>query len=314
VTGFAFLAASAALLIAGAELFAENAAGAGRRLGVSFLAVGLILAGAEPEEFVTAVIAAARHHPSIGAGDAVGANVTMLTLVIGAACVITPMSFGTRLRGYAAAAAVTSGAAALTLLGGVSRAEGIGLVVLYLVVVAVIWRAERRPPPLGEAAELVADSGEDGAKEAGRSPALALLLVLTGIALMIAGGWLAVAGAERLTAALHLADSAVGLTFVALATVAELFALIWAAARRSIDELALAGVLGSALYNSTATLGATAIITPVPAAGLLAPAVAAAALPLVLIIVSPRRRLGRLAGVLLLAAYAAYVVITLHRP
>lgn len=312
MTGFVFLAASAALLIGGAELFAENAAGAGRRLGVSFLAVGLILAGAEPEEFVTAVIAAARHHPGIGAGDAVGANVTMLTLVIGAACVITPMSFGPRLRGYAAGAAITSAAAALALLGGVSRAEGIGLVVLYLMAVAVIWRAERRPPPLGEAAELTGGSDRDD--EAGRPAALALLLVLAGVALMIIGGWLAVAGAQRLTAALHLADSAVGLTFVALATVAELFALIWAAARRGIDELALAGVLGSALYNSTATLGAAAIITPVPAAGLLAPAVAAATLPVALIILSPRRRLGRLAGVLLLAAYTAYVILTLHRP
>jgi cation:H+ antiporter len=313
VTGFVFLAASAALLIGGAELFAENAAGTGRRLGVSFLAVGLILAGAEPEELVTAVIAASRHHPAIGAGDAVGANVTVLTLVIGAACVITPLSFGSRLRWYAAGAAVTSGAAALALLGGVSRAEGIGLVVLYLAAVAVIWRAERRPPPLGEAG-LAGDGEDDGGKDAGRSPALALLLVLAGIAVMIAGGWLAVAGAERLTAALHLADSAVGLTFVALATVAELFALIWAAARRGIDELALAGVLGSALYNSTATLGATAIITPVPASGLLVPAAAATALPVALIIVSPRGRLGRIAGVLLLAAYAAYVVLTLHRP
>ena len=310
MTGFAFLAASAALLIAGAELFAGNAAGAGRRLGVSFLAVGLVLAGAEPEEFITAVIAAARHHPGIAAGDAVGANVTMLTLVIGAACVITPMNFGSRLRGYAAAAAVTSGAAALALLGGVSRPEGIGLVVLYVVALAVIWRAERRPPLLGEAAEL---TGKEEA-EARRPPALALLLVLAGIALMIIGGRLAVSGAQRLTAALHLADSAVGLTFVALATVAELFALIWAAARRNIDELALAGVLGSALYNSTATLGAAAIITPVPAAGLLAPAVAATVLPVVLIALSPRRRLGRLAGVLLLAGYAAYIVLTLHRP
>ena len=307
--GFVFLAASAALLIAGAELFAGNAAGAGRRLGVSFLAVGLILAGAEPEEFVTAVIAAARHHPAIGAGDAIGANVTMLTLVIGAACLISPMSFGTRLRGYAAGAALAGGAAALALAGGLGRPEGIGLIGLYLVAVAVIWRAERQPPALGEAAEL---SG-DGSAGPGRAPALALGLVLAGIALMIAGGWLAVAGAEHLTAALHLADSAVGLTFVALATVAELFALIWAAARRGIDELALAGVLGSALYNATATLGAAAAITPVPAAGLLGPAIAATALPVALIVLSPRRRLGRLAGVLLLAAYAAYLVLTLHR-
>jgi Ca2+/Na+ antiporter len=109
----------------------------------------------------------------------------MLTLVIGAACVITPMSFGSRLRGYAAGAAVTSGAAALALLGGVSRAEGMGLAVLYLAVVAVIWRAKRRPPALGEPAALAGDS--DG--EAGRSPALALLLMLAGIALMIIGGW-----------------------------------------------------------------------------------------------------------------------------
>ncbi len=308
--GFVFLAVSAALLIAGAELFAENAAGAGRRLGVSFLAVGLILAGAEPEEFVTAVIAASRHHPAIGAGDAIGANVTMLTLVIGAACVISPMSFGPRLRGYAAGAAVTGGAAALAVTGGVSRPEGIGLVVLYLVIVAVIWRAERRPPALGEAAELTSDRDTEAGR---RSPALALALMLAGIALMIVGGRLAVAGAERLTAALPLADSAVGLTFVALATVAELFALIWAAARRGIDELALAGVLGSALYNATATLGAAAVITPVPARGLLAPAIAAAVLPVALIVFSPRRRLGRPLGVLLLTGYAVYLFLILRR-
>ena len=141
MTAFVFLAASAALLIGGAELFAENAAGTGRGLGVSFLAVGLILAGAEPEELVTAAIAASRHHPAIGAGDAVGANVTMLTLVIGAACVITPMSFDPGCA-LPAGAAVISGAAALALPGGVSRAEEVGLVVLYLAVVAVIWRAE----------------------------------------------------------------------------------------------------------------------------------------------------------------------------
>jgi len=51
----------------------------------------------------------------------------------------------------------------------------------------------------------------------------------------------------------------------------------------------------------------------VPTAGLLAPAIAAAVLPVALVALSPRRRLGRLAGVLLLAACAAYLVLTLHR-
>jgi cation:H+ antiporter len=54
---------------------------------------------------------------------------------------------------------------------------------------------------------------------------------LGSVALMAAGGWLAVGGAERVVQGLRLTDSAVGLTLLALATTAELFALAGAAAR-----------------------------------------------------------------------------------
>jgi cation:H+ antiporter len=50
VLGLVFLSIAAGLLVGGAELFAENAGAAGRRLGISGFAVGLLLAGAEPEE------------------------------------------------------------------------------------------------------------------------------------------------------------------------------------------------------------------------------------------------------------------------
>ncbi|MGH9111694.1 MAG: sodium:calcium antiporter, partial [Acidimicrobiales bacterium] len=79
VLGLVLLAASAVALTAGAELFAEHAGAAGRRLGVTALAVGVLLAGAEPEELITAVTAGLRDRPGIGVGDAIGANVTMLT-------------------------------------------------------------------------------------------------------------------------------------------------------------------------------------------------------------------------------------------
>jgi cation:H+ antiporter len=55
-----------------------------------------------------------------------------------------------------------------------------------------------------------------------------------------------------------------------MATTAELLALVWAAVRRSVEDLALAGVLGSALYNSTATLGTAAPTRPIPRGGLAA--------------------------------------------
>jgi cation:H+ antiporter len=45
--------------------------------------------------------------------------------------------------------------------------------------------------------------------------------------------------ADRVVAALSLSESAVGLTLLALATTAELFALAWAASRRGVSEIAV---------------------------------------------------------------------------
>lgn len=306
MTGLALLAAAAVLLAAGAELFAEHAAAAGRRLGVTALAIGLVLAGAEPEELVTAVVASLRHRPGIAVGDALGANVTMLTLVLGLAAVARPLPVGPRVRRYALGASVAGALAALALAGGrVSRAEGALLLGLYVVVVAVVWVTERRPPAVGEAAELL-DAGDGLSEGAGLGRGLAL--ALAGVAVMAAGGRVAVAGAERAVTDFGLGDSAVGLTLVALATTAELFALAWAAARRGVSELAVAGVVGSALYNATATLGAAALVRPVRVGGVGGAALAAAGLPLVVVVLAARRaRIGRGAGVALLAGYVVYL-------
>ncbi len=101
MVGFLLLAASAVLLTVGSELFAEHASAAGRRFGVTALAIGLVLAGAEPEEMITAIFASARHLPGIAAGDPVGANVTMLTAVLGLAALARPFELGGRVRVYA---------------------------------------------------------------------------------------------------------------------------------------------------------------------------------------------------------------------
>ena len=94
--GFWLLAVSAVLLIAGAELFAENAAATARRMRITVFGAAFLLAGAEPEEMITAAIASGRHHPGLAAGDAVGANLTMLTLVLGLAALARPLPFGGR--------------------------------------------------------------------------------------------------------------------------------------------------------------------------------------------------------------------------
>ena len=310
MVGFLLLLASAVLLTAGTELFAEHASAAGRRFGVTALAVGLVLAGAEPEEMVTAIFASARHLPGIAAGDAVGANVTMLTVVLGLAALARPLELGGRVRTYALAASAAGLAAALALAGGrVGRIWGALLVAGYLVAVGMVWWRERRPPAFGEAAEL------EEVEERGRSfearDTRAAALVLAGVVGMTAGGWLALSGAERIVESLGLRQSVVGLTFVALATTAELFALVWAAFRRGVEELALAGVLGSAVYNATATLGVAALLHPIHATGLEWQAWLAAALPAGLVTYALAfKRVDRMGGGLLVASYGAYLTLT----
>jgi Sodium/calcium exchanger protein len=91
-----------------------------------------LLAGAEPEEMITAAIASARHHPGLAAGDAIGANLTMLTLVLGLAAMARPLPLTGRVRGYAAWSALAGGLAVLVIArGSIARWQGGLLLAAY---------------------------------------------------------------------------------------------------------------------------------------------------------------------------------------
>jgi cation:H+ antiporter len=302
------LLAGAVLLTAGAEWFAENVTAASARLGTSVVAMGLLLAGAEPEEAVTAMLASGQGHPALAAGDAVGANLVILTLALGLAALLTGLPVGRDAVRYAVAAAALGALAWLLMRNGVlGRLEGALLVALYVAGVAWVWRRERRPPPVGELAEL-ADGGPPPSRPDDRTTGRALLKVLGGLLSMVAGGALAVRGAEGLVDVLHVGDSVVGLTLLALATSAEMVALVWAARRRGLSELVVAGAVGSVGYNATVSLGAAALVSPLGLGRhnlVLDVAALTALLPLVLLLALPRGRLPRAVGALLVAGYAA---------
>jgi cation:H+ antiporter len=145
--GVALLAVAAAVLVGGAELFVENLSAAASRLGMSVLAVAVLLAGAEPEEALTSALASAADRPALAVGDAIGANLTVLGLALGLAALVSPLPVGRRVRRYAVMASV-AGVCALAVLadGQASRAEGLLLVAAYAVVVGVVWWREKAPP------------------------------------------------------------------------------------------------------------------------------------------------------------------------
>jgi cation:H+ antiporter len=117
-----------------------------------------------------------------------------------------------------------------------------------------------------------------------------------------------VLGAERVIDLLGVSGSVVGLTLVALATTSEFVALIPAALRRGLPELAAAGIVGSVIYNATVTLGMAAVAQPLQVTGLVAPAAAAVVLAAAVGAVARlHETIGRPLGLVLVTSYALYV-------
>jgi cation:H+ antiporter len=315
--------AGVAAIVWGAEAFAENLAHAATRLGVSTFALALLLAGAEPEELATAVAATVRDAPAIALGDVVGANVTVCLVALGVGAVVTVLPFGRRVLRYGLLGLPLGVlAVAFSWDGRVGRPEGGVLVAGYVAFVAAIWTVERRPPAIGETAELeeaAEDIAEEGAEDrVGGRPrrrvGRELGVVLAGLAAMVVGATLLVDGVRDLfeTEADQVRAS---LTVVGFATGFELVVLAWSSARRGISEAVVAGVVGSYAYNVTMTLGAAAVVRPlrVTDAALLHPAMIAmlAALAAVLVLAWRRHRLSRNDGWVLLGLYPVFVVVAL---
>ena len=305
--GVAVLGLGCVLLLWGAEEFMEHLGAVAALTGIPVLALGLLLAGAEPEELATALIASSQGHPVLAATDAIGANVTMLTLGLGLAFLVRPVAITRVLRRYALLAVVAE-------------------VLAYVGVVAGVWWLERRPPAFGEVAELLEEdepaardmgSGPDDPQAQKRPPSAwraarrPVGMVLAGLAAMVVGGALAVDGAARLAQASGLGEHATGLSALAFATSAEVLALVVAARRRALTQVAVGGVLGSAIYNATLTLGAAAYAGDLTAPGLVPAAAIGAALPLV-VLCAVWRPIARPLGGVLVVGYVAYIAAVLE--
>jgi len=153
---------------------------------------------------------------------------------------------------------------------------------------------------LGEVGEL------DEAGEGAERPLRDISLVLGGLVAMVLGATALVEAARRLTHA-ESSQTLLGLTIVGFATGFELVVLAWSASRRGAPEIVVAGVVGSFAYNMTMTLGAAALARPLALAdttSLHRPLAAMmTSFVVVVFLAVVRKRIDRLTGGLLLAAY-----------
>ena len=307
-----------ALIVWGAETFAEHLGAAAVRLQISSFALALLLAGAEPEELATAVAASLGDVPAIAFGDVVGANIAICLVALGVGAWIAPLPFSRRVMRYALfGLPIGIIASAFIWNGHVDRLEGTLLIGLYILYVVSIWIAERQPPALGETEELT-EALEEFAVEQARGiqhrVGKDLLLVFAGLAGMVVGSILLVDAVRQLSP-IETTQTKIGLTLIGFATAFELVILAWSAARRGVSEAAVAGVVGSFTYNVTMTLGVAAIVRPLTitdASLLHIPIlIMLGSLTLVILLASFKGQLDRTAGAILLVAYPLFLIALL---
>jgi cation:H+ antiporter len=308
------LAVGTLLLVLGADWFLDGAGDLARALGVSALVVGVLLAGLEPEEMLTAAIASARGAPALAVGNVIGTNVTMATVALGLSALIFPMTISVRVRRQALIATIVSIIPIVLLfLGAVTQLEGVFLLVVFVGYTLFLFRTDREAMKRMTEAEAEDDDDGDEDQQPHARPRLRwkpVLLTFAGLAAMAIGGPAIVEGALRLAQIIGLGQGAVGATIVSLGTGAEMIALGVSAARRKQSDILVGGILGSFAYNLLVTLGLAAAIHSIP----VDPQVTFVALPvmvgvhLVLLALVWSGKISRVMGGLLVLVYAAYLV------
>ncbi len=254
-----------ACLLGGAELFTEQGVKAAKALGITTLGLGLIFAGAEPEEMFTAAIASFQGSPGIAVGDVVGTNITVVTLALGLAAIIVPVATEKAMLKHTWSTLLAAvPAVAFLVLGRVPAWGGVVLIGCYCAYIWYVVYRERLPLAVGEVGpEVVREMALGPTPGARKREWLAPAgLVLLSLAIMGAGGSFTVNGARGLAASFGVTESAIGFSIVALATSAEMLFLATVPALKGHPEIGLGGILGSYAYNATMTLGVASLAGP----------------------------------------------------
>jgi cation:H+ antiporter len=155
-------------------------------------------------------------------------------------------------------------------------------------------------------------SSEETGEQKTLSPPKSIIYIVLGLAGLVFGGEFIVDGATGLAKNFGISERVIGLLIVGPGTsFPELIASI-VAARKGSADMVVGNVLGSNIFNIFFTLGATAIIHPVPLDLALNIAVlfniAITFLLVIYIWFSRQKQLGRGIGAFLLLSYVGYII------
>lgn len=283
------------------------------RLTPAVIGLTIVAAGTSAPELLVSLTAALRGSPGIAMGNVVGSNIANLGLILGACALLAPIPVARGLLRFEYPFLVLSSWVVLLLCrdGWLDRLEGAFFLASMAGFVGyAVWVAREEISAAEQRA--IGDTVPEQAERLSRWPVwrllLALLLALGGLVL---GARTLVAGAVGLAQAMGLSERVVGLTIVAIGTSLPELVVSLVAALKKQQEMAVANIVGSNVFNLLMILGFTGLVRPLgidPRTVSVDLWVLMGMTVLLLPLVARQRKLSRRGGACLLAAYAGYML------
>ncbi|TAG30822.1 MAG: sodium:calcium antiporter [Rhodobacterales bacterium] len=288
-----------AMLFFGGEALVRGASSVARHFNLSPMVIGLTIVGfgTSAPELLVSLQAALEGQPEIAIGNVVGSNIANILLILGISALIAPLIIPARKmwRDLAFMLAATAILWGMLLGTEISRLYGAILFAGLLVFLATTFFFGK------------VDPDEDQPVE---NQLKAWGYTIGGLIVLVIGARFLVDSAVEIATAYGISQAVIGLTIVAVGTSLPELATSVIAAYRKQTEIAVGNIVGSNIFNIFGILGITALIAPIPAdtrfAAIDMPWAMATAVGLT-VLAFLLNGLPRIAGALLLVAYAAYI-------
>lgn len=257
--GLAVLIWSAEHLIDTAAALAEHHAMPAFLLGI--LVVGL---GTSAPELVVAISAAMQGNPALALGNAWGANILNIAVIVGTSALLWPMtvqSTGLR-KEVLALLGVTALSGGLIWDGQISRLDACVLLLTSVALLAGALMQGARTPTAAASIPAPRQAAEPAIGQM-TAPGRAWLWLLLSLTLLVLSSRALVWGAVMIAQSLGMSEAMIGLTVLAAGTSLPELAACLAAARKGQADMALGNVIGSNLFNTLVVVGAAAAIAPI---------------------------------------------------
>ena len=301
------------MLYFGSDWLVKGAKNLALRLGVAPFVVGLTVVafGSSAPEMVTSVVSA--NTPAIILGNVLGSNIVNIGIAIALAAIVCPLAakYDT-MRMEVAMMIITSFAVfILAALNILSLWVGIGLIAALIIFLYVIYRAKKDNT---EGQEAYTSEVEEGSTQG--YPIL-IALIAVGLILLYFGARFFVDGAVELAHMIGISDLLVGLIIVAIGTSLPEICICLSAASRGENDLAVANIVGSNIFNACAVLGVGAVVAKIP----VSESVLYFHIPVMILIslcmfamIKWKNQISRPSAFVLLGIYVAYLAIMIAVP